>query len=105
MAVDLAKHLTRDIREDEALCLVPDPIIEAVLRVGLARLALIVPAECDASEIDAIDFETCESCCNLIDPKAPLGAVMDSDGIWVCDACREDGGPAVPSPDTGGSDR
>jgi hypothetical protein len=97
--LDLTKHIARDIAEDERLTYVPLPVIEEVLRIGIARLAEIVPVECDASALDEIKFECCESCEQLVEPEKPQGAVRGGDGSWVCYACREEGGlTAAPVP-------
>ena len=93
MAIDLAKHVADYLRRSYRLDGVPLPVIEEVLRQGIARIAEIMPAECEACELDAMEFEGCESCAQLIDPAHPDGAVVDGDGIWVCAACRVDGGP------------
>jgi hypothetical protein len=97
----LAEHIADYIHRDPRLRAVPVAVIEDVLRLGIVRLAAIVPPECDASEIDAIEFEGClGDCGNLIDPANPNGAAQDSEGEWICDACRVETEETAPPPRT-----
>jgi hypothetical protein len=84
----LHERAARAIENEPDLARVPHPVIEAVVREAVRWIAWHVPAEFDAAEMDAIDFDACESCGALIDSANPAGAHMDSDGIWLCDACH-----------------
>lgn len=86
----LAERIADHIQSERRLRRVPLPIIEAVLAVGFERLSEIVPMATPASEITAIEFEWCEVCGHAIDPDNTEGARMDSEGVWLCNACFTD---------------
>jgi hypothetical protein len=64
----LHERAARAIENEPDLARVPHPVIEAVVREAVRWIAWHVPAEFDAAEMDAIDFDAC--------------------GIWLCDACH-----------------
>jgi hypothetical protein len=66
---------------------VPIAVVEDVLRLGFDVLADEVPAETLASEITAIDWDSCEACGHLIDPQLDDGHEHDSEGVVLCNAC------------------
>ncbi len=93
--IPVHNHVADHILNNRRLRAVPPAVIEEVLRIGLDWLANHVPAETPASDLTAIDFEACEACGHLIDPDKTEGAHVDSDGIWVCNACHVEAPPAV----------
>jgi hypothetical protein len=96
----LPERIAARILSEPRLRGVPAPVVEEVLKLGLAWLANHVPMTTLAANLDGeIDFEACEVCGHLIDPEEPAGAVHENseDGVWLCNACAVDGGPG-PTP-------
>lgn len=70
----------------------PVPIVREAIRAAFRLLSTTatVPGHIHATELGDIDLEFCEACGNGIDPGRIEGAVVDSDGIWLCGECKED---------------
>lgn len=99
--MQLHERAARAIENEHALARIPYPVIEAVVEAAVRWIAIHVPAEFDASEMDVADFDACESCGALSDPANPAGAHMDSEGVWLCDACIVENTDARPTKDEG----
>ena len=91
----LEERVTAQIVGNERLRGVPAPVIEEVLRQGLAWLSEHVPAEAFAWALTETDWAACEVCRTLIDPWIEDGHLVDSEGIYLCNPCSIDGGPDV----------
>lgn len=70
----------------------PAPIVREAVRAAFRLLSTTatVPGHVHATELGDIDLEFCEACGNGIDPDRKEGAVVDSEGVWVCGECSED---------------
>jgi hypothetical protein len=89
----LTERITYAVWNDPRLRAIPRGVIEDVLIVGLGWLSDHVPMETKAADLPALDFEACEACFHLIDPADPAGAVVDPEGIWLCNACAVEAKP------------
>lgn len=90
----LTERIAAQIQDKKRLRSIPPAVIEDVLAAGIDWLSNHAPACTRACELSGMEFEQCEACRHLIDPENPEGAKVDSERIWLCNACVVDGGPA-----------